>query len=130
VRILKPEPLISTVITSAFFCSKIGKYKVDIPKAVLIFLPIVFSQAGRSDASLRLLDAGSFSFDPQLPRRFPQENWNQLSSSSYKACMLAIGAKGDEPTIPEPSAHVEIGTTSRRGDLHTMSRIPRYKWGF
>ena len=30
--------------------SKIDKYEVDIPKTVLIFLPIVFSQVRRSDA--------------------------------------------------------------------------------
>lgn len=72
-----------------FFSSKIEKFKVDIPKAVLIFLPIVFSKARRSDAS-HLIEAGSFRIDPELPRRFPQENWDQLFSSSYKACKSAI----------------------------------------
>ena len=104
------------------FSSKIERYDVDIPKAVLIFLPIVFSHVRRLDASL-LLESGFFSVDPQLPRRFPQEDWNQLFSSSYKACKLAIGAKVDEgePTIPEFSTEIE--TTSRRGGLHTISRI-------
>ena len=82
------------------FSSKIERYDVDIPNAVLIFLPIVFSKAGKSGAS-RLLEAGSFSFDPELPRRFPQENWNQLFSSSYEACKLAIAVKDDEPMIPD-----------------------------
>ena len=73
--------------------------KVDVPKAVLIFLPIVFSQAGRSAATLDLLRAGSFSFDPQLKRQFPQENWDQLFSASYEACKLAIAAEGDNIAI-------------------------------
>ena len=104
----------------SIFSSKIEKYEVDIPKSVLVFLPIVFAQAGRSGASLHLLEAGYFRFDLRLPRRFPQENWNRLSWSSYEACKLAIAAKGDQPMIPEPDA--EIGTTSRRGGLHAMSR--------
>ena len=109
-------------IITSIFSSKLKKYEVDIPKTVLIFLPIVFSKAGRSDASLRLLQARSFSFDPCLPRRFPQEDWDQLFSSSYTACKLVIGVKDDDlkPTIPKFS--IEIGTTSRRGGLHTMSR--------
>ena len=82
------------------FSSEKEKYEVDIPKAVLIFLPIVFSKATQSDAS-RLLEAGSFSFDPELPRRFPQEDWIQLFSSSYEACKLATAAKDDEPMIPD-----------------------------
>ena len=70
---------------------------VDIPKAVLIFLPIVFSHAGRSAAALDLLRAGSFKFHPQFQRRFPQENWDQLFSASYEACKLAmlVAAEGD-----------------------------------
>ena len=75
------------------------KNDVDIPKAVLIFLPIMFSQAGRSAATLRLLRAGSFRFHAQFQRRFPQENWDQLFSASYKACKLAIAAEGDNMTI-------------------------------
>ena len=73
--------------------------EVDIIKAVLIFLPIVFSQAGRSAAALELLVAGSFSFNPHLQRRFTQENWDQLFSASYKACKLAIAAEGDNIAI-------------------------------
>ena len=85
------------------FSSKTEEYGADILKAVLIFLPIVFSQpeARRSAVALDLLEAGSISFDPRLRRRFPQENWDQLLSSSFKACKLAITAKG-KPTIPEP----------------------------
>jgi len=98
---------------------KIEEYEVDIPKAVLIFLPVVFSQARRSAAALDLLEAESFSFHPQLQRRFPQENWDQLFSSSYKACKLAMAVEGDKP-IPEPGA--KIGTSSRGSALHTMSR--------
>ena len=108
--ILKPESLI---FTFNLRISKKSSYKVDIPKAVLIFLPIVFSQAKRS--ALRLLKAGSFSIDPRLPIRFPFENWDQLFSSSYNACRLAIAAEGasdtqtiTEPTITEPDT--EIGT--------------------
>ena len=55
------------------------------------------------------MKAGSFSFDPQLRRRLPQENWDQLFSSSYKACQLAIAAEGDKPTIPEPDAEIDVG---------------------
>ena len=113
--ILKPESLIFTFYLWVFSTSKIEKYKVDIPKAVLTFLPIVFSQARRSAAALDLLESGSFSFDPQLPRRFPFENWDELFLSSYNACRLAIAAEGasdtqtiTEPTITEPDT--EIGT--------------------
>ena len=73
--------------------------EVDIPKAVLTFLPIVFSQAGRSAAALDLLGAGFFSFHLQLQRCFPQENWDQLFSASYEACKLAITTEGDNPVI-------------------------------
>jgi len=66
-----------------------GKYKVDIPKTVLIILPIVFFKAGQAIGRERLLEAGSFSFDYELPMRFPQENWNELFSSCYTACKLA-----------------------------------------
>ena len=75
--------------------------EVEISKAVLVFLPIVFSHAGRSASTLVLLGAGSFSLDPHIRKRFPQENWDQLISSSFRACELAITAKGDEPTIRE-----------------------------
>ena len=75
------------------------KVEVDIPKTVLIFLPIVFSQARGSAAALDLLGAGSFSFDPRLQTRFPQENWDQLFSASYEACKLAIAAEGDNIAI-------------------------------
>ena len=113
--ISKPVSLVY-IYNLCIFSSKIRKYEVDIPKATLIFLPIVFSQVKRLDASL-LLESRFFKVNPQLPRRFPQEDWNQLFSSSYKACKLAIGAKVDdsEPTILEFST--KIGTT-----LHTMSR--------
>jgi hypothetical protein len=107
------------------FSSNLEKYDADIPKAVLIILPIVFSKAGRSVALLDLLDAGSFSIDPQLPRRFPQEEWRQLFSSSYTACKLALAAKVDNripvlPMILEPGT--EIGTSSRPSGLNKVSR--------
>ena len=84
--------------------------KVDVAKAVLIFLPIVFLEARGSAAARDLLKTRYFSFDPQLRSLYPQENWDQLSSSSYKACKLALTAKGDNLTIPDPD--VEIGTSS------------------
>ena len=95
--------------------------EVDILKGVLIFLPIVFSHAGRSASTLVLLEAGSFSLDPHIRKRFPQENWDKLISSSFKACRLAITAKGDKPTIRESGAR--IGTSSRGRGLDTMSRM-------
>ena len=101
-------------------CIFSSQYNVDIPKAVLIFLPIVFSQARRSAAALDLLGAGSFRFDPQLRGLFPEENWDQLFSSCFEACKLAITAKGDNPTIPEPGD--EIGSSSRGRGLNTKSR--------
>ena len=55
----------------------------------------MFSHAGRSAAALDFLGAGSFSFDPQLKKQFPQENWDQLFSASYEACKLAITAEGN-----------------------------------
>ena len=79
-----------------FLSSKIEKYEADIPKTVLIILPIVLSKAGRSVELIRLLKPGLFSFDPELPRRFPQENWDQLFSSSYIACTLAVPAEDDD----------------------------------
>ena len=101
-----------------FFSSEMEKYGADIPKAVLIFLPIVFSQpeARQSAVALDLLEAGSIIFDPRLRRRFPQENWDQLLSSSFNSCKLAITAKDDKPTIPASDA--EIGTSSRGRGLH------------
>ena len=121
--ILKTESMVFAFNLCIFSTSrKMEKYEVNIAKAVLIFLPIVFqvSQVGRSAAALNLLKAGSFSVDPQLRRQFPQENWDQLFSASYKACKLAIAAAGDKPTIPEPDA--VIGTSSRGSALHTISR--------
>ena len=94
---------------------------VDILKAVLIFLPIVFSYAGRSASTLVLLEAGPFSLDRHIRKRFLQENWDKLISSSFKACKLAITVKGDEPTIRESGAR--IGTSSRGRGLHTKSRM-------
>ena len=124
VSIFKPESLIFNL---CFLSSKIEKYEANIPKAIIIILPIIFSKAKRSFELLRLLDAGSFRFDPQLPRRFPQENWDQLFSSSYTACKLAV-AREDEhwtaellPIIPDPGA--EVGTSSRPRGLNTMSRL-------
>ena len=74
----------------------VEEVEVDIPKAVLIFLPIVFSQVRGSAAALDLLGAGSFRFNPRLQTRFPQENWDQLFSASYEACKLAIGTVTSE----------------------------------
>ena len=73
---------------------------VVIPKAVIIFLPIVFSHAGKSAATIDLLGAGSFSFDPWLPTQFPEENWDELSSACFKACKLAITAEGSKRRKP------------------------------
>ena len=101
VSILKPESLIFT------FNLYIFSSEYEIAKAVLIFLPRVFSAARGSTAARDLLKAGHFSFDPQLRSLYPQENWDQLSSSSYKACKLALTANGDNLTIPDPD--VEIG---------------------
>lgn len=92
--ILIPEPFI--LIFMHNLSSKLETYEADIPKTVLIILPIVFSRAGRSVELLRLLEAGSFSFDPQLPKRFPEENWDQLFSSSYIACTLAVRMEDDD----------------------------------
>ena len=97
--ILEPESLVFTFNLHLNFSSKIEKYEVDIPKSVLIFLPIVFSQARGSAAALDLLEAGSFSFDIRLQTRFPQENWDELFSSSYTACKLAIGRKNGLRTM-------------------------------
>ena len=99
-------------------------YEVDLLKAALIFLPIVFSQARGSAAALDLLKAGSFSFNPRLQTRFPHENWDQLFSSSYTACKLAIATGGDMPvqTIPEPSVKPEVGRSPRGSGRHTMLR--------
>ena len=114
--ILKPDSLMFTFNLCIFS----SKYKVDVSKAVLIFLPIVFSEARGSAAAQDLLKAGYFSLDAQLRSLFPHENWDQLSSSSYKACELALTTEGDNPTIPDPEA--EIGSSSWGSALYTMSR--------
>ena len=104
--ILKPETIVFT-FNLFIFSSEILK-NVDIPKAVLIFLPIVFSQVGRSAAALDLLGAGSFSFHPQLREQFPQENWDQLLSASYEACKLAIAEEGDNIAIASEGENLAI----------------------
>ena len=116
--ISKSDSLIFTFNLSIFS----RDYNVDISKAVLIFLPIVFS-AARGSAALAardLLKAGYFSLHPHLRSLSPHENWDQLSSSSYKACELALTAEGDSdnPTIPDPEA--DIGTSSRGSAFYTM----------
>ena len=116
VSILKPDSLIFTFNLCIFS----SEYEVDIPKAVLIFLPIVFSAVRGSATARDLLKAGYFSLHPRLQSLFPHENWDQLSSSSYKACELALTTEGDNPTIPDPEA--EIGTSSWGSALYTMSR--------
>ena len=100
----------------------LGKNEVDMIKAVLIFLPIVFSQAGRSAAALELLGAGSFSFNPLLQIRFPQENWDQLFSVSYEACKSAIAAEGDNLGI---TAVGDNGTSSRGSGLGWLLQVVR-----
>ena len=117
VSISKPDSLIFTFK----LCILSSQYEVDvdIPKAILIFLPIVFSEV-RGSAALAardLLKAGYFSLHPQLRSRYPQENWDQLSSSSCKACMLALTAKGDNLTISDPDA--AIGKSSWGSALYT-----------
>ena len=122
--ILKPESLVFAFNLFIFSSIFLKENEVDIIKAVLIFLPIVFSQAGRSAAALELLVTGSFSFNPHLQRRFTQENWDQLFSASYKACKLAIAApEDDKPTIPESDA--AIGTSSRGSGLEWLLRAVR-----
>jgi len=74
-----------------FFSSKIENYEADIPKAVLIILPILSSKA-RQSFGLRFWGGLAL----QLQRRFPQENWNQLFSSSYKACGPAVSMERDD----------------------------------
>ena len=113
--ISKPDSLIFTFNLGIF--SSQYSVDVDIPKAILIFLPIVFSEVRGSASARDLLEAGYFSLHPHLRSLYPQENWDQLSSSSFKACMLALTAKGDNPTIPDPDA--EIGTSSWASALYT-----------
>ena len=106
--ILKPETIVFTFNLFIFSSEILKKNDVDIPKAVLIFLPIMFSQAGRSAATLRLLRAGSFRFHAQFQRRFPQENWDQLFSASYKACKLAIATEGDNIAIASEGDNLDM----------------------
>jgi len=105
--------------------SEMDVYEVDIPKAVLIILPIVFSKARRTAQLLGLLKAGAFNFDPQLSRRFPQEDWNQLLSSCYTACKLAANGNKKwmaiQSIITEPG--VEVGTSSRPSGVGSMSSL-------
>ena len=103
VSILKPQSIVFTFNLFIFSSKTLLENKVDIPKAVLTFLPVVFSQAGRSAAALDLLGAGSFSVNPHLRTHFPHENWDQLFSASYEACKLAI-ATGDHDMLAIASA--------------------------
>ena len=96
--ILQPESIIFTFNLFIFSSEILEKNEVDVPKAVLVLLPIVFSQAGRTAAALDLLRSGSFRF-PQFQRRFPKENWDQLFSVSYEACKLAIASEGENLAI-------------------------------
>ena len=89
---------------------------------------MIFSKGAPSDDLERFLKSWSLRVDPQLLKRYPQENWNQLYSSTYKACKLA--AKGDDAwmLVPIPKPGVEIGTSSTPSDLDTtwglkMSRL-------
>ena len=113
--ILKPDPLVFTFKLCIFS----RNYEADVLKAVLIFLPIVFLEARGSAAARDLLNAGYFSLDPKLRSRHPLENWDQLFSSSYKACKLALTAKGDNPTFSDPDA--EIGTSSWGSEIGRAS---------
>ena len=122
--ILKSDSLIFTfILRVCIFSSHDENFaRDDIAKAVLIFLPIVFSEARGSAAARDFLkaQAGHFSVGPKLRSRFPRENWDQLFSSSYKACELALTAEGDSdnPTIPDPEA--DIGTSPRGSAFYTM----------
>ena len=84
----------------------------------------MFSKARGSAAARDFLkaQAGHFSVDPELRSRYPQENWDLLSSSSYKACKLALtlDSEGDNPTVPDPDAKIGPGTSSWRSALSTM----------
>ena len=114
-RILEPDSLIFTFNLCIFS----SESNVNVSKAVLIFLPIVFSAARGSPAAGDLLKSGHFSVGPKLRSRYPQENWDQLFSSSYKACKLALTAEGDNTTIPDPDAEI-IGTSSCGSAHYTM----------
>lgn len=76
------------------FSSYIREYGADIPRTVLVILPIIFSKAAPSDVLERFLKSWSPRVDPQLRRRYPQDNWSDLYSSTYRACELA--ATGDD----------------------------------
>ena len=117
--ILKPESIVFT-FNLFIFSSEIlvpEKFEVDILKAVLIFLPIVFSQARGSAAALDLLGAGSFSFNPRLQTRFPQENWGRLFSASYEACNLAIATAPEGDNMIAIAMEGASGKKRRRDDL-------------
>ena len=100
-----------------------GEYEGDIPYTILVILPMICSKAAPSGDLQRFLKSWSLRIDPYLLKRYPQENWDQLYSSTYEACILA--AKGDDawmlvPPIPKPGA--EIGTSSKPSGLDTTSR--------
>ena len=96
--------------------------EADIPHAILVILPVIFSKAAPSDELERFLNSWSLRVDPRLRKQYPQENWTELYSSTYKACKLAL--KSDD-TLPIPQ---EIGTSSRESDLHTMLERPKKRF--
>jgi len=61
------------------------KYEADIPKTVLLILPVILSKVVRSDKLEAFLKTRLLSTDPQLQKRLPEENWKELCSSSHNA---------------------------------------------
>ena len=53
-------------------------------------------------------------------RLSPQENRDQLFSSCYKACELALTAEGDNTSIPDPDAEIGPGMSSWGSALYAM----------
>jgi hypothetical protein len=105
---------------------KTEQYETDIPHTALVILPMIFSKVAPSDELEFFLESWSLRVDPQLPKRYPQENWSELYSSTYKACELAV--KGNTtrvlvPPISKPGA--EIRTSSRLSGFDTMLRLKR-----
>jgi hypothetical protein len=88
---------------------------------------MIFSKAAPSNDLECFLKSWSFRVDPQLLKRYPQEIWNQLYSSTYKACQLA--AKGDDAwmLVPIPKPGAEIGRSSTPSDLDTTWGTLNYR---
>jgi hypothetical protein len=67
---------------------------------------VIFSKAAPSDELEHFLKPHPPHVHFQLQMRFPEENWYELLSSSYQACILALQGGDWVSVLPKPSVGV------------------------